>query len=150
MDDDRQDFPDEMRRTEGSGPDEPETIRETGGEAATDATPETAGRIGAYRILKELGRGGQGRVYQAIDERLGRLVALKVLDHSTPEAIGRFSREAAATSRLDHPGISAVYEVGADRGRSFIAMRHVDGESLAARLASARREVADLRRTPSV
>ncbi len=127
-----------------------ETQREVVGEAVSESASPALDRLGDYRIQKELGRGGQGRVYQALDERLGRVVALKVLEHATPEALGRFSREAAATSRLDHPGIAAVYEVGTDRGRSFIAMRYVDGYSLAERLALARRVAADGGPTPTV
>lgn len=94
-------------------------------------------RIGGYRILSELGRGGQGVVYLAHDEKLHRKVALKVL----PGAFGltvarqRLLREAQAASRLDDPGICTVYDAGESSGVAYIAMRYVEGESLMARIA---------------
>ncbi len=91
------------------------------------------GRLGQYGIERELGRGGQGTVYLARDTRLGRLVALKVLDGSLTADEGgqtRFQREALIASKLDHPGICTVYESGFDRGKFYIAMRYVAGESL--------------------
>lgn len=100
-----------------------------------------ARRIGHYEVLRELGRGGQGAVYLARDGRLGRRVALKVLTGwggNSSEVLQRFQREAEIASRLDHPGICAVYEAAVDEGVPYIAMRFVDGESLAARLAKAK------------
>jgi serine/threonine protein kinase/formylglycine-generating enzyme required for sulfatase activity len=97
--------------------------------------------IGHYRVLDEIGRGGQGIVYLAEDTRLHRKVALKVLKgigSLSEDAVARFRREAEAASRLDHPGICAVYEAGLDGNVSYIAMRLVAGESLAARIASAK------------
>ena len=92
-------------------------------------------RVGAYELLRLLGRGGQGEVYEARDERFGRLVALKVL----PRALGldngrlpaQLARELEALSRLDHPGICVVYDAGESDGRAYLAMRLVRGESLA-------------------
>jgi tetratricopeptide (TPR) repeat protein len=97
--------------------------------------------VGPYRILREIGRGGQGAVYLAEDVRLGRQVALKVLASPgdlRPDTILRFHREAAVASRLDHPGICAVFDVGHADGASYIAMRHVEGESLARLIAASR------------
>src|SRR4029079_16237119 len=90
-------------------------------------------------LLGEIGRGGQGIVYLAEDTRLHRKVALKVLKGMgslSDDAVARFRREAEAASRLDHPGICAVYEAGLDGNVSYIAMRLVEGESRAARIAS--------------
>lgn len=99
--------------------------------------------IGPYRLLHELGRGGQGVVYLAEDARVGRKVALKVLARELASLSGqaalRFRREAEAIARLDHPHIATVFEVGESAGVAFLAMRYVAGGSvqqqLAARLA---------------
>jgi formylglycine-generating enzyme required for sulfatase activity len=98
-------------------------------------------RIAHYSILREIGRGGQGVVYLAEDTRLGRRAALKVLDPgagASGAALERFRREAEITSKLDHPGICPVYETGEADGIRWIAMRWVEGESLASRIASAK------------
>lgn len=97
-------------------------------------------RLGPYRILHELGRGGQGVVYLAEDTRLGRQVALKVLKALGPEYVKlalRFKREAAIASRLDDPGICTVFDAGVENGTPFIAMRYLEGESLAQRISAA-------------
>ncbi|MCW8141818.1 MAG: serine/threonine protein kinase, partial [Planctomycetota bacterium] len=92
-------------------------------------------RIGGYRVLRELGRGGMGVVYLAESLALRRQVALKVL---TPggdvEAVERFQLEARAVARLRHPHVVGVHEVGRDGPRWFLAMDLVDGESLRARV----------------
>ncbi len=93
-------------------------------------------RIAHYEIRHELGRGGQGRVYLAHDTNLGRDVALKILpDHGalSAKALARFRREAETAARLDHPGICTVLDTGRSDGIVYIAMRYIDGESLAAR-----------------
>jgi len=84
------------------------------------------GRIGPYSIQKQLGAGGMGEVFLAEDVRLGRKVALKLLDPSmTGDAQSRlrFLREARLASTLDHPNICTVHEVGEAQGRPFIAMQ---------------------------
>ncbi len=107
-------------------------------------------RIGPYRILEQLGSGGQGTVLLAEDTRLGRRVALKILaphlDFVSSDRLARFRREAEVLSQLDHPAICAVYEADACDGVPFLAMRHVDGRTLAAILGE-RRAAADLPRT---
>ena len=88
---------------------------------------------GKYRILEELGRGGMGVVYKAVDIKLERTVALKFLSPqltSNQEAKERFIHEAQAASALDHPHICTVYEIGEFEGEMFIAMAYVEGQSL--------------------
>jgi formylglycine-generating enzyme required for sulfatase activity/serine/threonine protein kinase len=100
-----------------------------------------ADRIANYRILRQLGRGGQATVYLAEDTKLHRQVALKVLDTgsgSHAQAIDRFRREAEIAAKLDHPGICPVYETGQERGIFWIAMRYVEGRTLAEDVATAR------------
>jgi serine/threonine protein kinase len=94
-------------------------------------------QIGHYSLIDEIGRGGQATVFLAEDSRLKRRVALKVLSESASsaeETLRRFRREAELASRLDHPGICAVYEAGVEGGVAFIAMRLIEGESLAKRI----------------
>src|SRR6185436_19865928 len=91
------------------------------------------GRIGPYSIQKQLGAGGMGEVFLAKDVRLGRMVALKLLDPSLTgdtQSRLRFLREARLASTLDHPNICTVHEVGEANGRPFIAMQFVEGETL--------------------
>jgi len=98
-------------------------------------------RVGPYEIVRELGRGGQGTVHLALDTRLSRPVALKLFDPGlavSGELLSRFRREGEIASRLDHAGICPVYEAGLIDGVHFIAMRYVEGETLAARIARAR------------
>jgi tetratricopeptide (TPR) repeat protein len=95
------------------------------------ATPE---RVGSYRIVREIGRGGMGVVFEAIDEPLGRRVALKVLPPellTSPSARARFRREAELVARIDHTGIATVYGAGVHDEHPWIAMRFVEGETLA-------------------
>jgi two-component system LytT family response regulator len=94
-----------------------------------------------YRILDELGRGGMGVVYRALDTRLGREVALKVLGPGAvadPEAERRLRLEARAAASLAHPAVSVVYEIGDAEGATYIAMELVRGRPLAALLAESR------------
>lgn len=95
-------------------------------------------QVGPYRIGSTIGRGGMGVVYEAVDTRLGRTVALKFLPkHLTldPQAKSRFIQEARAASALDHPHICTIFDIGdAEDGRAFIAMARYEGQSLADRL----------------
>lgn len=94
--------------------------------------------IGRYRVVRLLGSGGMGKVYEAIDDELGRRVALKgLLAHQSTE-VGRqrLRREALATARLSHPGIAQVYGLEHADGEDWLAMEMVDGRSLAETLES--------------
>jgi serine/threonine-protein kinase len=85
---------------------------------------------GRYQIVKELGRGAMGIVYQAHDPEIGRTIAVKVLreDRMTTEAfVQRFLKEARAIGRLSHPNIVTVYDIGQDRGTVYIAMEFLEG-----------------------
>jgi len=88
--------------------------------------------IGPYRILREIGRGGMGVVYEAEQRQPRRLVALKVTGRYVDEHARKlFLREEQALARLKHPGIGAIYEAGCtDEGRQFFAMELVSGEPL--------------------
>lgn len=92
--------------------------------------------FGHYRIDAEIGRGGVGTVYLATQRSLGRRVAIKVLrgDGVGPTQVARFRREAMTLARLDHPNIVGVLDVGETRGRHWLAMEYVEGESLDLRL----------------
>jgi serine/threonine protein kinase len=94
-------------------------------------------RFGPYEIQSPLGAGGMGEVYRALDTRLNRTVAIKILSEhlsTDPEACQRFDREARAISSLSHPNICHLYDVGEQDGTSFLVMEFLEGETLADRL----------------
>src|SRR3984885_7281415 len=93
-------------------------------------TPGTV--IGAYRIEAPLGQGGMGTVYRALDTKLNRPVAIKVLSDDLADAGARrrFQREAQMASSLNHPHILTVYDVGEFEGRQYIVTEFVDGGTL--------------------
>ena len=120
-----------------------EPIVEQAGDLLTDDTPFAPGAVvGNYKIIREIGRGGMGRVYLASDVRLGRTVALKALaphltrDESQRE---RLRREARAAAALTHPGICTVYALEDIDGDLFIASEFVDGQTLGEEIRSQRR-----------
>jgi serine/threonine protein kinase len=98
-----------------------------------------AGRtLSHYEIVSLLGAGGMGEVYLARDPRLDRTVAIKILPADLagdPERMQRFEREARAASALNHPNVATIYDVGENDGLHFIVMEHVEGETVAARVA---------------
>jgi serine/threonine protein kinase len=87
-----------------------------------------------YHVLKQLGAGGMGRVYLAEHVKMGRQSAIKVLHPAMArdaEAIGRFNREAANASRIDHPNVAAIYDFGETHdGLLYLAMQYIEGETL--------------------
>jgi serine/threonine-protein kinase len=88
---------------------------------------------GRYQILREVGRGSMGVVYQARDPQIDRMVALKVLRQdrvSTDAFVKRFLKEAKVIGRLSHPNIVTIYDVGEEQGNVYIAMEFLEGKSL--------------------
>ncbi len=103
-------------------------------------TFETGAIIGGrYRLDSIIGYGGMTTVYRAFDLRLNRFVALKVLHHylaDSPEFVQRFRRESEVLTKLRHPGIVQIYEVGEADGQLYMALEYVDGGSLADKIRS--------------
>lgn len=100
-------------------------------------SPPGLGRIGPYRILSELGRGGMGAVYLAQHGELGRVVALKVVPSrggATSDLEMRFLREARTIARLTHPHIVTVHDAGRDHGHAYFSMDYFEEGDLATRL----------------
>jgi serine/threonine protein kinase len=104
----------------------------------------TGRTIGNYRVVDRIGEGGMGIVFKAVDSRLGRTVALKVISHLSSDGPGageekrRFFREAKAASALNHPNIVTIYEYDSDDEVDFIAMEYIRGKTLHALLAEQR------------
>src|SRR5215831_3000442 len=106
------------------------------GDAVSTASIGT--EISQYRIVEKLGVGGMGVVYRAHDVKLDRDVALKFLPEefaSDRERRARFEREARLLASLNHPQIASIFGLEESRGRTFLVMEFVDGETLAARIA---------------
>jgi serine/threonine protein kinase len=92
-------------------------------------------KIGPYEVLSSIGAGGMGEVYRAVDTRLGREVALKILpsEFSTDQdRLERFEQEARSASALNHPNIITIYDVGTHNGTSYLSMELVEGKTLRA------------------
>ena len=91
-------------------------------------------RLGPYEITALIGAGGMGEVYKARDARLDRIVAIKVLrEHlaSDPDRRARFEREARAISKLNHPNICTLYDLGQHNGTDYLVVEYLEGQSLA-------------------
>ena len=102
---------------------------------------QTGSELGAYRLETLLGAGGMGEVYRAKDVRLGRWVAIKVLLPEISvdlEARRRFEREARAIANLNHPNICTLHDIGSEDGVDYIVMEYLEGDTLAAFLATRR------------
>ena len=119
------------------------TFQGIGGPGGTASTPAEAlappgyvpGYLGDYRILREVGRGGMGVVYEAEQVSLGRKVALKVLPFAAAmdaKQLQRFKNEAQAAAQLHHQHIVPVYGVGCERGTHYYAMQYIEGPTVAA------------------
>lgn len=125
---------------EGEAPAEPPTSV-SGSESEATARAKPLAALGDFQIIREIGRGGMGVVYEAEQLSLGRRVALKVLPFAAmfdKQQLARFKNEARAAAMLDHPNIVAIYSVGVERGVHFYAMQLIEGESLARVVASLR------------
>jgi hypothetical protein len=115
-------------------------------------TPPAQERLGDFRILREVGRGGMGVVYEAEQMSLGRRVALKVLPFAAtmdPRHLQRFHNEARAAASLHHEHIVPVYAVGEERAVHFYAMQFIEGKSLAELIAAQRQTMPSGGLTPA-
>lgn len=128
-------------------------VSSSGGAGAIERTGIPR-RLGDYLVLREIGRGGMGIVYEAVQESLGRHVALKVLPSAglAGSALERFRLEARAAARLHHTNIVPVFGVGEDQGVSYYAMQFIRGQGLDAVIDELRRRrhgKGDASRTPT-
>ncbi len=124
----------QVMRLSGSGP-----------VATLIATPgsDPVGTLGDFRLIREVGRGGMGVVYEAMQISLGRKVALKMLPFAAaldPKQLQRFKTEAQAAAHLHHASIVPVYGIGCERGVHYYAMQFIEGQSLDALLDELRRD----------
>jgi Tol biopolymer transport system component len=104
-------------------------------------TLQAGSRLGPYEIVAPIGAGGMGEVYRAKDPRLGRDVAIKVLPASfstDTDRLRRFEQEARAAGLLNHPNITAVYDIGSHDGAPYVVSELLEGETLRAELAGDR------------
>jgi tetratricopeptide (TPR) repeat protein len=119
--------------------------------AAEDGSVPLRGLLGDFRLLREVGRGGMGVVYEAEQLSLGRRVALKVLPFAAtldPRHLQRFQNEARAAAGLHHTNIVPVYSVGCERGVHFYAMQFIDGRPLSELVRQLRQAEQDQRGAP--
>jgi hypothetical protein len=103
-------------------------------------------QLGDYRLIKEIGHGGMGVVYEARQLSLDRRVAIKILPFAAvlhQKQLARFTREAQAAAQLHHPHIVPVYAVGCERGVHYYSMQYIDGQTLECALSQSRRPDAD-------
>lgn len=97
---------------------------------ASDGSLSPGDKLGHYELIRELGRGGMGKVYLARDLRLGRLAAIKVLARSDAKLTERFLTEARATARCRHENIVVIYEVGQEDNCPYMALEYLQGQTL--------------------
>ncbi|HVU86016.1 MAG TPA: protein kinase [Pirellulales bacterium] len=125
-------------------------LRLNPGDHATPSSPVAMpAALGDFRIIRELGRGGMGVVYEAEQLSLGRRVALKVLPFASAldvTRLQRFKNEAQAAAQLHHTNIVPVYAVGCERGVHFYAMQLIEGETLGSLILGMAREARGLQR----
>src|SRR5256714_396157 len=108
-------------------------LAQQGGSSASTPSLARNTRFDHYEIRSLLGKGGMGEVYLAEDMRLHRKVALKILPAavaSNKDRMRRFEQEATAAAALNHPHIAHIYEIGESEGTHFIAIEHIDGDTL--------------------
>src|SRR5688572_24896161 len=110
----------------------PEATMTSPNRSSQPAVVDRASRvwIGRYKVIKKLGAGGMGAVYEAEDPELDRKVAIKLLHGTSDTASARLVREAKALAKLRHPNVVTIYEVGRDSGDAFVAMELVAGTTL--------------------
>src|SRR4051794_29004481 len=90
-------------------------------------------QIGKYQVVDQLGKGGMGVVYKAVDPRIGRSVAIKMMTGGfaeNPDLLQRFYREAQSTGILQHPNIVIVHDLGDLDGNPYLVMEYLEGEAL--------------------
>ncbi|MFH2035275.1 MAG: protein kinase [Candidatus Zixiibacteriota bacterium] len=119
---------------------------------------EPESKIGHFKIIRKLGEGGMGEVYLAEDEKLGRKVAIKVLQKEffdNAERLSRFNREARTAAKINHPNVMSIYDIGemaqdnSDSTLSYIVMEYIEGESLSNHIATKNPKLTDLLRIGS-
>ena len=110
--------------------------------AGAGGAPTIGSSIGPYRVVRKLGSGGMGVVYEAVHKQIGRRAAIKLLHAQfavQKDIVTRFLNEARAANLIRHPGIVDIYEFGqTPSGSAYIVMEYIDGVSLTARIAQTR------------
>ncbi len=121
----------------------PRSAAQSDGDLASDELVDGVQTLGEFQIVREIGRGGMGVVYEAIQTTLGRSVALKILPLASSldsVRLQRFRNEATAVAQLHHPNIVPVFAVGSDRGIHYFAMQLINGQTLASLIDQMRAE----------
>ncbi|MEE3371572.1 MAG: serine/threonine-protein kinase, partial [Planctomycetota bacterium] len=136
----------EMETIVPSSVDELDSATIPGVEPGQDRIVLEGDAVPGYDLLGELGRGGMGVVYKARDQKLKRIVALKMIlsgTHASDEDMQRFQTEAEAVARLQHPNIVQIFEVAEHEGRPYIALEFADGGSLDQKIAGTPQNAAE-------